>query len=453
MPDNLELFPNDALTPGGGVLSIGEFTRRLKGIVEGIFSAVSVRGEISNLRRQTSGHVYFTLKDADSQLAAVLFRGDALRTRCPLRDGLQVVATGSVSVYEPRGSYQLVVRSIEEDGVGRLQQAFEHLKQKLAAEGLFDSAAKRPLPVLPRTLGIITSPTGAALQDFLRILRRRNWRGRVVVLPVRVQGAEAAPEIAAMLASANRMALFDLLVLARGGGSLEDLWPFNEEIVVRAVRASAVPIISAVGHEIDFTLSDFAADVRAETPSAAAELITSGFLSFAERVDRAGAALQSILQHRHEILFRRLALLRAELEQHSPARRVESIWLRLDDLRNRLQAAPQLRLGVVRHHLLALKSRLRTCAPGERARMARYQLSSLAERLDKAILQRSERAAERLAALEHRLKSVGVEATLRRGFTLVRDDAGKLVRSAGGVASGKSLHIRFVDGSAEVVVK
>ncbi|MDR2844749.1 MAG: exodeoxyribonuclease VII large subunit, partial [Puniceicoccales bacterium] len=187
MPENLELFLDDG-EGTGAVVSVSEFTRRLKDVLEGTFPAVSVRGEISNMRRQTSGHIYFTLKDATSQLSAVLFRGDALRARCALRDGLQVIATGAVGVYEPRGSYQLIVRDIEEDGVGRLQQAFERLKQKLAAEGLFDREAKRPLPSLPQTLGIVTSPTGAALQDFLRILRRRDWRGRVVVLPVRVQG-------------------------------------------------------------------------------------------------------------------------------------------------------------------------------------------------------------------------------------------------------------------------
>jgi exodeoxyribonuclease VII large subunit len=254
-------------------LSVGELTARLKDLLEGAFPAVWVRGEVSNLRAQSSGHVYFTLKDAQAQLAAVLFRGDAARQRMPLRDGQQIIACGSVSVYGARGQYQLIVREVVEDGLGRLQAEFERLKQRLAAEGLFEPANKVPLPAMPRTIGFITSPTGAAVQDFLRILTRRRWRGRVVVLPAKVQGEGAAAEMAAWLEFVQRGGAaggpgFDLLVIGRGGGSLEDLWAFNEEPLVRAVATSRIPIISAVGHEIDFTLCDFAADVRAETPRA-----------------------------------------------------------------------------------------------------------------------------------------------------------------------------------------
>ncbi|MDR2845333.1 MAG: exodeoxyribonuclease VII large subunit, partial [Puniceicoccales bacterium] len=390
---------------------------------------------------------YFTLKDAGSQVSAVLFRADAARARCNLRDGIQVVASGAVSVYEMRGNYQIIVRSIEADGVGRLQENFERLKRKLAAEGLFDPALKRRLPPLPRTVGIVTSPTGAALQDFLRILRRRDWRGRVVVLPVRVQGNEAAGEIAAALALAGRLGGFDLLVVARGGGSLEDLQPFNEEITARAVRAATVPIISAVGHEIDFTLSDFAADVRAETPSAAAELISSGFLACEERLGRARERLAGNTDRGVQPFTQHLRLLASKLDRHSPARRVETAWLRLDDLRNRLQSAPRHAANRLRQRLIELRSRLEAFTPENRVRVLALRLSTQADRLTSAARRRLERNTDRLAALEQRLRASGVDATLRRGFALVREDStGRLLTTASAATGAGVLRIRFADG-------
>jgi hypothetical protein len=247
--------------------SVSEFTRRVKLHLETGIRPAWIRGEISNLRAQASGHVYFSLKDAGAQLSAVLFRGDGMRQTVKLRDGLQVVVYGEISVYEARGQYQLIVRIVVDDGVGRLQREFEALKARLAAEGLFAAERKKPVPAMPLTVGFITSPTGAAVQDFVRIIMRRKWCGRVAVLPAKVQGEGAATEMVGMLRLAQRLQIFDLLVIGRGGGSLEDLWAFNEEPLVRAVAECAVPIISAVGHEIDFTLCDFAADVRAETPS------------------------------------------------------------------------------------------------------------------------------------------------------------------------------------------
>ena len=281
------------------VESVSVFTRRVKTLLEANFGTSWVSGEVSNVRAQGSGHVYFSLKDAGAQVSAVLFRGDAARQTVKLRDGQQVVVYGEVSVYEARGQYQLIVRVVIEDGVGRLQREFEALKARLAAEGLFEPAAKKAVPPLPACVGFVTSPTGAAVQDFIKIMSRRGWRGRVVVLPAKVQGEGAAAELAAMLALAEGLGIFDLLVIGRGGGSLEDLWAFNEEVLVRAVAACTVPIISAVGHEIDFTLCDFAADVRAETPSAAAELISSKFVEAAERAERAGGAADLCRRRRH----------------------------------------------------------------------------------------------------------------------------------------------------------
>ena len=271
MSDGQPLFAAEERGGEGRIESVSEFTRRVKTLLERGIAPAWVRGEVSNLRAQASGHLYFSLKDAGAQLSAVLFRGDAARQKVPVRDGLQVIVFGELNVYEVRGQYQLIVRSVVEDGVGRLQREFEALKKRLAGEGLFAPERKRPIPSLPATVGFITSPTGAAVKDFLRILTRRGWRGRVVILPAKVQGAEAAPEMIGMLELAAALGIFDLLVIGRGGGSIEDLWAFNEEALVRAVAACPVPVISAVGHEIDFTLCDFAADVRAETPSAAAD--------------------------------------------------------------------------------------------------------------------------------------------------------------------------------------
>src|SRR5471032_2040127 len=314
---------------GTEVESVSEFTRRVKALLEGGLRPGWVRGEVSNLRAQASGHVYFSLKDAGAQLSAVLFRGDATRQTVKLRDGQQVVVYGEVSVYEARGQYQLIVRAVIEDGMGKLQREFEALKARLAAEGLFAPERKRAIPAMPQTVGFVTSPTGAAVQDFLRILTRRGWRGRVVVLPAKVQGDGAAAEMIAMLALARELGIFDLLVIGRGGGSLEDLWAFNEEPLVRAVAASAVPIISAVGHEIDFTLCDFAADARAETPSAAAELISSQFVACAERAERAGETIGFVLEAAVARATERLDHARSRLRLLSPAAQLEQGHLRL----------------------------------------------------------------------------------------------------------------------------
>ncbi|MDR2982073.1 MAG: exodeoxyribonuclease VII large subunit [Puniceicoccales bacterium] len=431
--------------------SVSEFTRQLKGIVETAFPSVWIRGEISNLRRQTSGHIYFTLKDAQSQLAAVLFRGDALKVECDLRDGLQIRAFGAVSIYEPRGNYQLVVRLVEEDGLGRLQRAFEALKQKLAQEGLFDRALKRQLPLLPQVVGVITSPTGAAIQDFVQILQRRGWKGRVIILPVRVQGSEAAGEITTALEHANTLGGFDLLVVARGGGSLEDLWPFNEEAVVRAIRASAIPVVSAVGHEIDFTLSDFTADVRAETPSAAAELISSSYLNCVERVERAERDLRTLVQRYLETLSQRLDLASIRLEHHKPEKMLERLRLHLASLENRFHAAPKFILARQREKLSDLEIRLRKHSPEERLKVLQGRLDVLGMRMNQAVVQAQGRWTKRLAILETRLKAASIEETLKRGFALVRDDTGKVVRSVAAVEKGKRMRVQFADGEAGVV--
>ena len=422
--DGPSRFADDA----GRIETVSEFTRRVKAVLEAGCPPCWVRGEVSNLRAQASGHVYFTLKDAGAQLACVLFRGDAARQAVALRDGGQVRAYGDVTVYEQRGQYQLIVRRLEEDGVGRLQLEFERLKQRLAAEGLFDPARKAPIPALPATVGFITSPTGAALQDFIRILARRGWRGRLVVLPARVQGAEAAAEMIAMLGLAAASGRLDLLVIGRGGGSLEDLWAFNEEPLVRAVAACPVPIISAVGHEIDFTLCDFAADVRAETPSAAAELISSAFVAAAERSRRAAERIAAAVAGGAERARARCDHAASRLRLLSPQALVEQHHLRLDDLANRAAAAARAGWQAQRQQLTALAGRWRAGSPEPRIRLT----------------------AQRLEALGKRLGAASPPSVLRRGFAIVRDEHGRPVTRRAAVRPGQRLTDEFADGSVKV---
>ncbi len=408
--------------------SVSEFTRRVKTLLEGGLRPGWIRGEVSNLRAQPSGHVYFSLKDAGAQLSAVLFRGDALRQTVKLRDGAQVVVYGEVSVYEARGQYQLIVRVVVEDGLGRLQREFEALKARLAAEGLFASERKRPIPRLPQTVGFITSPTGAAVQDFIKIISRRAWRGRVVVLPAKVQGEGAAAEMVAMLQLAERLAQFDLIVIGRGGGSLEDLWAFNEEALVRAVAACGVPVISAVGHEIDFTLCDFAADLRAETPSAAAELITSHFVDATERARQAQEAMFALVEGSLRQADARLDHARSRLRLLTPAAQIEQGYLRLDDFANRLGAA------------------LRDCVLARRHDFAEAR-AALARHSPE---QRVQQESQRLLSLWKRLQAASPASVLNRGFVIMRDAAGRPVMRRAKVKSGDALRAEFADGTAPV---
>ena len=412
----------------GRVQTVTEFTRRVKELLKGGLPPGWVRGEVSNLRAQASGHVYFSLKDAGAQLACVLFRGDAARQSVKLRDGLQVVAYGQVDVYEARGQYQFIVRALIDDGAGRLQQELERLKQQLAAEGLFDPENKVPLPLRPRTVGFITSPTGAAVQDFVRILKRRAWTGRLVVLPARVQGEGAAAEMVAQLAWAESSGLFDLLVIGRGGGSIEDLWAFNEEPLVRAVAACGVPLISAVGHEIDFTLCDFAADVRAETPSAAAELISSNYLAMVERVTRAGEVLTDVLERAVAERRERLDHARSRLRLLSPASAIEQNHLRLDDLRNRLASALRVSTQLRHEALRAARARLAATSPQKRVELESHRLLSLWKRLE----------------------SASPQSVLKRGYAIVRDEKGRPVARAKAVHPGQPLVTEFHDGKVRV---
>jgi exodeoxyribonuclease VII large subunit len=353
-----------------------------------------------------------------------MFRMQAARQTVKLRDGLQVVAFGEVGVYEARGQYQLIVRTIVADGVGALQREYEALKRKLSDEGLFAPERKKPIPQMPATVGFVTSPTGAAVQDFMRILIRRGWKGRVVVLPSKVQGEGAADDMVEMLHLAETLGIFDLIVIGRGGGSIEDLWAFNEEALVRAVAACPVPTISAVGHEIDFTLCDFAADRRVETPSAAAELISSEFVRLAERADSAGRGISSALSSAIERARERVAHGRSRLRLLSPAALVERGYLRLDDMSNRLSSALRSRVQLSRHGLSGIASRFDRVSPETRVQTESHRLLSLYKRLESA--------------------SPG--SVLNRGFVIMRDAKGKPITRRAKIGSGQQVEAEFADG-------
>ena len=425
MPERpLDLPLDDA----GRVASVTEFTRRVKDLLEGGLRPSWVRGEISNLRAQASGHVYFSLKDAGATLSCVLFRGDAMKQSVALRDGLQVLAYGEISVYEARGQYQLIVRALVDHGAGRLQQEFEKLKQRLAAEGLFDPARKQSIPLLPRTVGFITSPTGAAAQDFVRILTRRGWTGRIVILPAKVQGEGAAAELVAMLKTAESLGIFDLLVIGRGGGSIEDLWAFNEEPLVRAVADCPVPIISAVGHEIDTTLCDYAADVRAETPSGAAELISSHYIATTERLEGAARSMEDAMETAIARGTERLDHARSRLRLLAPTAVIEQSYLRLDDLGNRLNSALRSAVQTQRERLGTARARLKAASPEQRVQQESH----------------------RLLALWKRLESASPASVLKRGYAIVRDESGKAVSRAKAIQPGQVLVNEFHDGKVRV---
>ena len=425
--ENEFLLEDDA----GRVRSVTEFTHEVKDLLEGGIRPGWVRGEVSNLRAQASGHFYFSLKDAGAQLSCVLFRGDAARQKVELRDGLQLMVYGAVSVYETRGQYQLVVRAVVEHGAGRLQQELEQLKQRLAAEGLFEPARKKKIPVLPDTIGFITSPTGAAVRDFIGILQRRGWRGRVVVLPVKVQGAGAAAEMVDMLQLAQSLEVFDLLVIGRGGGSIEDLWAFNEEPLIRAVAACRLPIIAAIGHEIDYTLCDFAADARAETPSGAAELISSNFVALTGRAVQAAQSLVGPLDDTIARAVEKLDHARSRLRLLSPVAAIEQSHLRMDDLSNRLAGALKAVVQLRRGSLVVARSRLTNASPEKRVQQESH----------------------RLLALWKRLESASPKSVLKRGYAIVRDAEGRPVARAAGLKPDQSLVNEFHDGQVKVRVE
>ncbi len=445
-PSQLDLSFEEA-RPARRIWPVRELVGQVRDLVEREYNDVWVEGEISNLRPAASGHLYFTLKDADAQLPAVLFRRQALLLRFRPEDGLHVLVRGRVSVYEQRGQMQLIAETMEPVGAGSLQLAFEQLKEKLKAEGLFDQARKRALPAFPRTVGIVTSPTGAVIRDFLNIVRRRHSGLNVLVCPVSVQGTSSAAEVEAAIACLNSSALVDVIVLARGGGSLEDLAAFNSERVARAIVASRLPVVSAIGHETDFTIADFVADLRAPTPSAAAELITEAQHKIAEhlarlnhRIDR--AIRFQILQARQRLA--RVPATRAESRMTTLVHRSEQ---RLDELNFRMENALNHELRRRRREITDLTAAVMRHDPRRRLADARAHFVACRARLDRTLERTLQLSAARLSALDAQLNSLSPLAVLDRGYALVLDAQGALVRSAAQVAPGDHVATRLADGS------
>jgi exodeoxyribonuclease VII large subunit len=449
-----ELFPSaDARRP----LTVSELTAQVKRLVERQVGQVWVTGEVTNFRAQSSGHCYFTLKDATTQLACVLFRGHATAQRGLLQDGQKVVLRGDVTVYEARGQYQLLVREIELQGVGALQAAFDRLKQKLAAEGLFAQERKRPLPEIPQRIGLVTSPTGAAIRDVLHVIARRQPALEITLAPCRVQGEGAAQEVAAAIALLNEWhakSPLDLILVTRGGGSLEDLWAFNEEAVARAIAASVVPVVSAIGHEIDFTIADFVADLRAATPSAAAELITEGAFSNRQFVADAESQLAALARRRLRMAREHLDSFAHRLGLAHPRRRLEDGAQRLDDLRDAL--ALGLRHQRERRHTTAreLHSRLARLRPGQIVARRAQHTGEVHRRLRERVLVALDTRRLRHATASARLKLLSPENVLARGYSITTDaTSGRVLRDATSARAGQRLRTRLHQGEVSSVVE
>jgi exodeoxyribonuclease VII large subunit len=422
-----ELFPTEQTRK---IFSVGEVTEQIRRLLEKQIGQIWVGGEVTNFRAQSSGHIYFTLKDADAQISCVLFRSEAVPHRELIADGQKILVQGDVTVYEARGNYQIIVRAVELQGVGALQIQFEKLKQKLAADGLFATERKRLLPKFPQRIGLVTSPTGAAIRDVLHVIQRRNPALEVILAPCRVQGDGAAKEIAEAIRLLNGSSNLDLILITRGGGSLEDLWAFNEEIVARAIFESKIPVVSAIGHEIDFTISDFVADIRAATPSAAAEIITEGIFSSRKFLSQCGERMRQLfrqqLEHKNDLLTQNFQ----RLSRAHPRRKFQSWLQQLDDLQNSLSRCAK---HGARHSQIVLRNlseRLHRIRPSQFLKLRREQLRQI----------------------QKQLNLLGPEQVLSRGYSITMDAAsGKVLRDATKVKFGQKLKTRLKHG--EIISK
>jgi exodeoxyribonuclease VII large subunit len=486
------------LAPERHIWKVSEITERIGDLLEGAFRDVWIEGEVSNYHAAQSGHLYFTLKDARSQIRCVCFRDQVRGLKFRPEDGLHVTVRGSLGVYEPRGEYQVYVSHIEPVGLGALQLAFEQLKKKLEEEGLFDAARKKPLPILPRCIGVVTSPTGAAIRDILRVLKRRFANVHVQIYPVKVQGEGAAAEVVAALRHFNRAKLADVVIVARGGGSLEDLWAFNEEIVARAIAASEIPIITGIGHEIDFTIADFVADLRAPTPSAAAEIVVQSRQEFERHI---AAHYSDLVKQMRYLLSERRHRVR-DLQTHRGFRQIEILMRRrhqqLDELSSSLAVVLRLRLAAARQRMTkagtqivsfdlraraavlrrrieqqreGLRSALERVVTrkqrrftGARVRFAALDLRARVGKLRREFEQRSadlqvrmDRALvakrRRFAAAALQLEERSPFQLLERGYAIAYDASGKVLRSPDQVALGDDISVRLARGQLDATVR
>ena len=438
----------DGTAPEREIYSVSRLNQEARLLLEQGFPRLWLEGELSNVSRPSSGHLYFTLKDARAQIRAAMFRSRNQAIRFRPEEGLQVLVRGRISLYEPRGDYQLIVDQMEEAGDGALRRAVEELKRTLDAEGLFDAARKQSLPPLPSRIGVITSPSGAAVRDVISVLRRRFPAIPVLIYPVAVQGKEAGGEIANAIRLASRRAECDVLILTRGGGSLEDLWPFNEEVVARAIHDCRVPLVSAVGHEIDFTIADFVADRRAATPSAAAELVVPDQLEWLARLTQLSARLENRLRQMLSDDQRRMAWLEQRLQQVHPGQYLRQQAQRLDELEQRARLLIEIKFNRLQYSLQELNEELQRHSPTQLLGRLQLQQDLLAQRLGTAVQGLLAEKRRRLELACRSLDTISPLATLQRGYAIVSQlPERRILRQAASVKAGDRLEARLAEGT------
>ncbi len=450
--ENIDLFSETQTPPARDVYTVSRLNRESKTLLEGRFPLLWIEGEISNLSRPSSGHVYFSLKDAQAQIRCALFRGQIRGSRVALKDGMQVLVRARVSLYEQRGDFQLIAEYVEEAGEGALRRAFDILKDRLAKEGLFEPARKKPLPRLPQRIGLITSPSGAVVHDVLTTLKRRFPAIAVLLYPVPVQGEGAAEKIARAIALAGMRKDCDVLILARGGGSLEDLWAFNEEIVARAIHACPIPIVSGIGHEVDFTIADFVADARAPTPTAAAEMLSPNCEDWMEQYRRIEQQLVRLMRDRLRRNMQHVDWLSARVVH--PRARIETMRARLHALGLRLRLSQEVTLRQLHHRLYLLGARLSEHSPRPRLRALEMKREHLGVRLIAQMRRHIERAQARLQLAAQELNTLSPLATLARGYAIVEHlDKGDIVHDAAALKTGDRIRARLARGDVECRVE
>jgi len=436
-----------ATSPAADIYSVTRLNREVRAVLEGSFPPIRVQGEISNLARPSSGHMYFSLKDRNSQVRCAMFKNSNRHLKFTPENGMEVLVRAQVSLYEGRGEFQLIIEDMEPAGEGALQKAFEELKQRLFEEGLFNEEHKIPVPDFPKNIGVITSPTGAALRDILTVLRRRYPAAGVVIYPVPVQGAGAGAVIAQTLEIADNRAEVDVLILARGGGSLEDLWSFNEEIVARAVFRTNIPVVCGVGHEIDFTIADFVADKRAPTPSAAAEIVSP---DQRELLAFVSMRRNRIITHMNRVIGNtRQSLQQLEKRLPHPARLLQTISQRVDDLSLHVQRGMRNLLAEKRSHLLRLSAEVNRFNPHQWLRLYVEKQQYLGDQLRQQMAQIIYKKRTNLDRLVHGLHTVSPLATLDRGYAIVMREDGSIVRNAAVLAPGNVINTRVAQGSIQ----
>jgi exodeoxyribonuclease VII large subunit len=433
--------------PQRDVYTVGRLNREVRLLLEQGIGAVWIEAELSNFSRPSSGHWYFTLKDRDAQVRCAMFRQRNLSVRFTPKEGQLLLARARVGLYEPRGDYQLLVEHLEEAGVGALRREFERLRDRLAAEGLFDASHKRPLPTVPRRIGVVTSPTGAALRDILNILRRRFVAAAVLIYPTAVQGAQAAPEILAAVERASQRAEVDVLIVARGGGSLEDLWAFNDERVARAIHDCSMPVVTGIGHEVDFTIADFVADLRAPTPTGAAELVVPDGAAWRSTLSRLGQRFALAMARQLRAEQQSLERLQQRFRLAHPGVRLAQSAQRLDELEQRLVLTLRAQLAGERESLTELRARLAAASPMLRVAAVGARLTHSRSRLAHAGSMLLQQATYRLGLAQRALHGVSPLATLGRGYAIVTAvDSGRLLRDAADVIDGALIDARLGRG-------